>query len=134
MCSFSRDKGATMVRTEGLTHIHLLVSDLSRSLAFYQQVFGLEEMFREGPNLVFLRTPGRRDTITLNQDPDQGKARTGDNGGIAHFGFRLADDADLELAIQEVRAAGGTLVRQGEHSPGEPYAYVTDPDGYVIEL
>ena len=123
-----------MVRTEGLTHIHLRVSDLSRSLTFYQQVFGLEEMFREGPNMVFLRTPGRRDTITLNQDPDEDAARVGDSGGIAHFGFRLAADADLELAIQEVRAAGGTLVRQGEHSPGEPYAYVTDPDGYVIEL
>ena len=123
-----------MVGTEGLTHIHLLVSDLSRSLAFYQQVFGMEEMFREGPNMVFLRTPGRRDTITLNQDPDQDKARVGDSGGIAHFGFRLAEDADLELAIQEVRGAGGKLVRQGEHSPGEPYAYVTDPDGYVIEL
>jgi catechol 2,3-dioxygenase-like lactoylglutathione lyase family enzyme len=123
-----------MVRTEGLTHIHLRVSDLSRSLAFYQQVFGLEEMFREGPNMVFLTTPGGRDTITLNQPPDQDKASVGDSGGIAHFGFRLADDADLELAIQEVRAAGGTLVRQGEHSPGEPYAYVTDPDGYVIEL
>ena len=123
-----------MVRTEGLTHIHLLVSDLGRSLAFYQQVFGMEEMFREGPNMVFLRTPGRRDTITLNQDPDQDKARVGDSGGITHFGFRLAEDADLELAIQEVRGAGGKLVRQGEHSPGEPYAYVTDPDGYVIEL
>lgn len=123
-----------MVRTEGLTHIHLRVSDLGRSLAFYQQVFGLEEMFRDGPNMVFLRTPGRRDTITLNQDPDQDKARVGDSGGIAHFGFRLTDDADLQLAIQEVRAAGGTLVSQGEHSPGEPYAYVTDPDGYVIEL
>ena len=123
-----------MVRTEGLTHIHLRVSDLGRSLAFYQQVFGLEEMFREGRNMVFLRTPGRRDTITLKEDPDQDKARVGGSGGIAHFGFRLADDADLELAIQEVRAAGGALVRQGEHSPGEPYAYVTDPDGYVIEL
>jgi len=123
-----------MVRTEGLTHIHLRVSDLGRSLAFYQQVFGMEEMFWEGPNMVFLRTPGRRDTITLNEDLDQDKARVGDSGGITQFGFRLADDADLELAIQEVRAAGGTLVGQGEHSPGEPYAYVTDPDGYVIEL
>jgi catechol 2,3-dioxygenase-like lactoylglutathione lyase family enzyme len=123
-----------MVRTEGLTHIHLLVSDLSRSLAFYQQVFGMEEVFREGANMVFLRTPGRSDTVTLNQDPDQDNAKVGDSGGIAHFGFRLADDADLEVAIQKVGAAGGALVRQGEHSPGEPFAYVTDPDGYVIEL
>ena len=84
--------------------------------------------------MVFLSTPGCSDTITLNQEPDQGRGRVGDNGGIAHFGFRLTDDADLDAAIEEVRAAGGRLVSRGEHSPGERYAYVTDPDGYVIEL
>jgi catechol 2,3-dioxygenase-like lactoylglutathione lyase family enzyme len=36
-----------MVETEGLTHIHLMVEDMSRSLAFYTSVFGLEELFRE---------------------------------------------------------------------------------------
>jgi catechol 2,3-dioxygenase-like lactoylglutathione lyase family enzyme len=37
-----------MIRTRGLTHIHLMVRDLDRSLTFYQRVFGLEERFREG--------------------------------------------------------------------------------------
>jgi len=123
-----------MIRTEGLTHIHLVVGDLKRSLSFYREVFGMEEMFREGPHMVFLRTPGSRDTITLNDDPDQGELRPGDSGGIAHFGFRLKEEADLEQAIEEVLAAGGKLVRRGEHAPREPFAYVTDPDGYVIEL
>ena len=59
-----------MVDTGGLTHIHLVVSDLSRSLAFYKRVFGMREMFWDGANLVFLRTPGSHDTITLNDDPD----------------------------------------------------------------
>ena len=36
-----------MIRTEGLTHIHLIVRDLSQSANFYQRVFGMEEMFRE---------------------------------------------------------------------------------------
>jgi len=31
-------------------------------------------------------------------------------------------------------AAGGRLVRRGEHAPGVPFAYVSDRDGYVIEL
>jgi hypothetical protein len=26
------------------------------------------------------------------------------------------------------------LVDKGEHAPGIPYAYVSDPDGYVIEI
>jgi catechol 2,3-dioxygenase-like lactoylglutathione lyase family enzyme len=33
-----------------------------------------------------------------------------------------------------VVAAGGHLVERGEHTPGVPYAYVEDPDGYLIEL
>ena len=83
--------------TEGLTHIHLIVRDLDRSLRFYQGVFqgvfGLEEQFRDGPKMVFLGTPGRADTITLNEDP-RAQDRAGDNGGVAHFGFRLLDKSD----------------------------------------
>jgi len=122
-----------MIKTEGLYHIHLLVHDLERSLRFYHQVFGLQELFRSGPHMVFLSTPGGRDLITLNQDATEA-AKAGDNGGIAHFGFRLVDQADLGAAIAEVTGAGGRLLSQGEHAPGVPFAYVADPDGYVIEL
>ena len=58
-----------MIKTEGLTHIHLMVRTLERSLRFYQDVFGMKELFRDGPAMVFLNTPGSRDSITLNEDP-----------------------------------------------------------------
>ena len=32
-----------MIKTQGLTHIHLVVRDLNRSLRFYTAVFGMEE-------------------------------------------------------------------------------------------
>src|SRR5512134_3891660 len=121
-----------MIRTQGLTHIHLVVRDLERSLRFYQGVFGMEERFRGGPGMVFLNTPGSQDLITLNEDPAEAQL-AGVNGGVAHFGFRLADRGALDTAIAEVEAAGGKLVRRGEHSAGVPFAYVEDPDGYVIE-
>ena len=47
-----------MIKTRGLYHLHLIVRDLERSLAFYRDVFGLEEQFRDGPKMVFLSTPG----------------------------------------------------------------------------
>jgi len=56
------------------------------------------------------------------------------NGGVAHFGFRLSDTTEVDAAIAEVEAAGGELIRRGEHAPGVTFAYVKDPDGYVIEL
>jgi hypothetical protein len=40
----------------------------------------------------------------------------------------------LDVAIKEVERAGGSLVSRGEHMPGAPFAYVADPEGYVIEL
>lgn len=118
-----------MIRTEGLTHVHLLVKDVQRSLAFYTTVFGMVEQFWDGPTMVFLRTAGARDTVTLNQveGPITG-------GAVDHIGFRRAEGQSLEAAIAEVVAAGGRLVERGEHTPGRPFAYVADPDGHLIEL
>ncbi len=121
-----------MVKTEGLTHIHVAVRDLDRSLAFYQSVFGMEEVFRDG-ELVFLTTPGASDSITLNPGEDE-REHAGTSGGVRHFGFRLRDGESLDEALAAVEEAGGRLVHRGEHAPGIKFAYVEDPDGYVIEL
>ena len=122
-----------MIRTQGLTHIHLVVRDLERSLRFYQDVFGMDERFREGPHMAFLSTPGSGDLITLNQDPNEARL-AGAKGGVDHFGFRLTTPSDFDAAVRDVEAAGGKLISRGEHAPSSPFAYVEDPDGYVIEL
>ena len=122
-----------MIRTKGMYHLHLVVRDVRRSLDFYTQVFGVEVAFWAGDDMVFVTTPGSNDLLTLNQDPDLAD-RAGDNGGLDHFGFRLADPADLDAAVDAVVAAGGWLDRRGEHGPGEAFAYCRDPDGYLFEL
>ena len=121
-----------MIETAGLTHIHLAVRDLTRSVAFYKTVFGMKDLERGEEGMVFLRTPGAADTITLRlagaEEP------VGSAGGLDHFGFRLKDAAALDEAVRQIVAAGGRLIERGEHAPGDAYAYVADPDGYVIEL
>ncbi|MGH7949536.1 MAG: VOC family protein [Candidatus Binataceae bacterium] len=41
---------------------------------------------------------------------------------------------DLDAAAEAIARAGGKVLSRGEHGPGHPYLYATDPDGYVIEL
>ena len=121
-----------MIKTSGLTHIHLMVNDLQRSLAFYQEVFGMTIRFWGSDELVFLNTPGSKDTIAIHQ-AEAGQA-TGIGGGILHFGFQLSDNTELDQAVDAVVNAGGALKQRGEFMPGVPFAYVSDPDGYEIEL
>lgn len=119
-----------MVRTLGLNHINLNVTDLERSECFYRAAFGLEVRFREGDDMVFVGSPGAHDLITLC------RAKPGEaigNGGVSHFGFR-AKPTEFEAMVEQVERAGGKLLRRGHHSQNEPFAYFTDPDGYTIEL
>ena len=118
-----------MVKTYGLTHIGLTVRDPERSLQFYRDVFGVKEYYRDDTSIQVLG-PGEHDVIAF----DRGRRNVGKRGGIDHFGFRLTDPNDIDAAVAEVERAGGKLLRRGEFSPGHPYAYVEDPDGYEIEI
>ena len=119
-----------MIKAHGLNHINLNVSDIGRSLKFYQDAFGLEVDFWEGKTMVFLHSPGAKDTITLCQ------AKAGEpvgNGGVSHFGFSFGKN-NLDEAVGQIEHAGGKLLSRGKHGGKFPFAYISDPDGYVIEL
>lgn len=118
-----------MVKTHGLTHLSLAVKDPERSLAFYSAVFGVREYFRDELQIQ-VQGPGHYDVIAF----ERSEALSGRAGGITHFGFRLIQPSDINLAVNEAEKAGGRILRQGEFAPGFPFAYITDPDGYEIEI
>ncbi len=130
-----------MIRTRGLSHINLNVSDIERSARFYQDIFGLELLtdysgpmgpHPHGRQMIF-STPGCEDVIALSQV--DGASIGG--GGLSHWGLNLERDEDVDDAIAQVVAAGGKLLKREEYEfegMRERQAYVTDPDGYVIEL
>ena len=122
-----------MIETKGIGHIHLLVTDLNKALAFYTQAFGLVEAFRVGSSMVFLDIPGTDDVIVLHEVEEE--PRSSDTSpGVAHFGLRIRDVEQLDAAAAEIEAAGGKVLERGKHAGQFPYAYVADPDGHVIEL
>jgi catechol 2,3-dioxygenase-like lactoylglutathione lyase family enzyme len=118
-----------MIKTLGLTHLALTVSDLNRSFQFYHDVFGMLAVYRE-PHFIQAQTPGSRDVLVLEEGTDN----VGLSGGIKHFGFRLADARDIDRAATTLERAGGKIKHRGEFCPGEPYIFFADPDGYEVEV
>ncbi len=118
-----------MVRTYGLTHIGLAVRDMERSLRFYERLLGVAVLYRDGHSIQ-VQTPGSHDVIVF----EQVRRKAGVSGGVSHIGFRLRDARDIEAAVEDAKAAGAKILRRGEFVPGEPYVFVSDPDGYEIEL
>jgi catechol 2,3-dioxygenase-like lactoylglutathione lyase family enzyme len=119
------------ILAEGFNHLHINIRDLARSIRFYEEAFGLTVGFRAGDDLVFMVPKGGAHSLALHLvGPDQ---PVGMAGGFQHFGFKL-DSSDHDRVIAQVEKAGGSLVSRGKHDGRFPYAYVADPDGYVIEL
>ncbi len=117
-------------RTYGLTHLAVAVSNLERTLKFYQQVFDLQVMYHE-KDFIQLTTPGSHDILVFEERQDYSIGKT---GGIMHFGFRLRNPADIDGIKDKVISAGGIIIDQGEFVPGSPYVFFRDPDGYEIEV
>ena len=124
----STDNGSP-VPTFGLTHIALSVKDPGVSADFYEQVIGALRIY-EDADVVQIQTPGSRDVIVFERNPDN----AGKRGGITHFGFRLKSEDQIADACRAIEAAGGEIRDKGEFVPGEPYVFFADPDGYVVEI
>jgi catechol 2,3-dioxygenase-like lactoylglutathione lyase family enzyme len=128
----------TSVRTLGLNHVNLVVADVGRSVEFYRRGLGFE-IEKVTDEITFLTTPGTGDSLALQLaggplDRVSGKSRTpGDSGGVDHIGFDVADASILEGVVSSAVAIGGTeLMRVSED--GNPIVFLTDPDGYVLQL
>jgi len=116
-------------------HVGLRVSELERSLAFYAAVGYTVAGSVEGTpfgTLVMLRLPGDEFvTIELVHDPAKGAVDLGT--GLNHLviqveslGETLAGLAARGIAASPPAAPGGT--------DGPRTSWITDPDGYRIEL
>lgn len=136
-----------------LSHIGICVAELERSVAFYRDVLGFQELSRldvtgpeseqllgiEGGELqaAYLERDGTR--IELLYYPVAGHQaievpRPMNRVGFTHLSFRVAD---IDSVIAAARKAGGgsmdeTLVDRPEWQV--KVVFITDPDGLRIEL
>jgi lactoylglutathione lyase len=121
-----------------LLHTMLRVGDLERSLAFYTGILGMQLLRRQDyPDgqftLAFVGFGSEADAsvleLTFNWGVDQYDKGTG-------FGHVAVEVDDIWAAVEQIRAAGGKVVREaGPMQHGTTViAFVEDPDGYRVEL
>ena len=109
--------------------VHLIVSDLDRSVAFYEDAIGLRLHRREGG--VAAMGVGEEDLLVLYEEPEA--RRAGRHAGLYHYA--LLFPSRQELAHAALRLAERKTPIQGASDHGTHEAiYLPDPDGNGIEL
>jgi catechol 2,3-dioxygenase len=115
-------------------HVHLKVSDLDRSLAFYCGVLGFELTQRYGPQAAFVSAGGYHHHIGLNTWHSQGGSPPPRNAtGLYHVAIRYPTRTTLADALRRLRSAGIALDGASDHGVSEAL-YLRDPDQNGIEL
>ena len=117
-----------------LLHTRYRVNDLERTVTFYREVLGLEEIKRHksprGSELVFLKTPGSEELIEITCFPGSGPVQV--QPDLTHLAFEVESLAEFEkhLAQHGLKFSDGPTTT----SSGSTFAFIDAPEGYEIEL
>lgn len=117
-----------------LLHTRYRVHDLEKTVAFYKEVLGLEEVSRHtsgrGSQLVFFKAPGSDEQIEICKYDASGPVQVGPD--LTHLAFQV-EDLD---AFAKHAAAKGYPLSDGPHrsAGGSAIAFIDAPEGYEIEL
>jgi lactoylglutathione lyase len=121
-----------------ILHTMLRVGDLQRSIDFYTKVLGMK-LLRTNDNPEYKYTLA---FVGYGNNPDHAELELTYNYGIAEYDLGTAyghiaiSASDIHAACDLVRANGGDITRAPGPVKGgtSVIAFVTDPDGYKIEL
>lgn len=121
-----------------ILHTMLRVGDLQRSIDFYTGVMGMTllrttDRPQQKYSLAFVGYGDERSGAVLELTYNHGVDRYDLGTAFGHIAIAVDDAA---AACERIRAAGGTVTRQAGPVQGGTtvIAFVTDPDGYKIEL
>jgi len=119
-------------------HTMLRVGDLPRSIEFYTGVMGMQllrttDRPEQKYTLAFVGYGDESHGAVLELTYNYGVDRYDLGGGFGHIAVEVDDAAG---ACAAVRAKGGTVTREAGPVKGGStvIAFITDPDGYKIEL
>lgn len=120
--------------TPQIGHVHLKVSDLDASIAFYQGILGFDVQQRMGNRAAFLGAGGYHHHIGLNTWESLGAPPPpAGHTGLYHTAFLFPDRASLGAIIKRVLDVGLSLDGAADHGVSEA-VYLRDPDENGVEL
>jgi catechol 2,3-dioxygenase len=115
-------------------HVHLKVSDLSRSMAFYCDLLGFKVMTLYGTQAAFISAGGYHHHIGLNTwySKDAAPAPV-HSAGLFHTAILYPTRKDLAIIYKRLLDAKYSFTGFADHGVSEAL-YLNDPDGNGVEL
>ena len=123
-----------MSKVRKLLHTRYRVNDLARTVKFYRDVLGLEEIQRHksprGSELVFLKAPESDEQIEICSFPGGGAVQV--QPDLTHLAFEVdsLEEFGRHLAKHGLKYSDGPT----KTSNGTVFAFIDAPEGYEIEL
>jgi lactoylglutathione lyase len=117
-----------------LLHTRYRVNDLERTVKFYRDVLGLQEVRRHksprGSELVFLKAPESEELIEITYFPGSGPVQV--QADLTHLAFEVdsLDEFGKHLAKLGLKYSDGPTLKDD----GSGFAFIDAPEGYEIEL
>ncbi len=125
---------AGMSAVKKLLHTRYRVNDLEKTVRFYVDVLGLQEVRRHksprGSELVFLKTPGSEELIEVCYFPSSGPVQV--QTDLTHLAFQVENLQEFGKHLEKhgVKYSDGPHMKEN----GSGFAFIDAPEGYEIEL
>ena len=128
----------------GFNHVALTVSDLNRSIDFYQTLFGLQVQGRQGTATASLKIGAGPQALGLTSNPSSGNRTPRIDHmcvGIENFNVDRVLKILAGHGVPRADERGAMKVQARVRTPevggateGTPEVYVGDPDGIILQL
>jgi len=128
------NKSYTVPAQTRIGHVHLKVSNLERSLNFYQGLLGFELTTMYGDQAAFISAGGYHHHIGLNTWHSKGAGPAPLHSiGLYHTAIVYPTRKDLAEIFNRLLQANYPLTGASDHGVSEAI-YLNDPDGNGVEL